>query len=114
MVTRNYPHGLQLNKANSADTEAVLDLHLLISNGFVSSKIYDKRDDFDFDIFNFPFEWRGSSFLPMVFTYFARISSHLANFNARNKAMTAKLLQQGYRYHKLRKSFVSFIINTTN
>ena len=32
-----------------------LDLHLSISNGFVSSKIYDKRDDFDFDIVNFPF-----------------------------------------------------------
>ena len=26
-----------------------------ISNGFVSSKNYDKRDDFDFDIVNFPF-----------------------------------------------------------
>ena len=33
----------------------LLDLHLSISNGFVSSKIYDKRDDFDFDIVNFPF-----------------------------------------------------------
>ena len=32
-----------------------MDLHLPISNGFVSSKIYDKRDDFDFDIVNFPF-----------------------------------------------------------
>ena len=31
------------------------DLHLSISNGFVSSKIYDKRDGFDFDIVNFPF-----------------------------------------------------------
>ena len=38
------------------DTEApFLDLHLSISNGFVSSKIYDKRDDFDFDIVKFPF-----------------------------------------------------------
>ena len=37
-------------------TEApFLDLHLSISNGFVSSKIYDKRDDFVFDIVNFPF-----------------------------------------------------------
>ena len=26
-----------------------------VANGFVSSKIYDKRDDFDFDIVNFPF-----------------------------------------------------------
>ena len=42
-----------LNKANISDTEApFLDLHLSISNGFVSSKIYDKRDDFDFDIVN--------------------------------------------------------------
>ena len=32
-----------------------LDLHLSISNGFVSSKIYDKRGDFDFDIVYFPF-----------------------------------------------------------
>ena len=53
MVNRIYPPELQLNKAN---TEApFLDLHLSISNGFVSSKIYDKRDDFDFDIVNFPF-----------------------------------------------------------
>ena len=42
--------------ANTSDTEApFLDLHLSISNGFVSSKLYDKRDDFDFDIVNFPF-----------------------------------------------------------
>ena len=47
---------LQLNKANTSGTEApFLDLHLSISNGFVSSKIYDKRDDFDFYIVRFPF-----------------------------------------------------------
>ena len=56
MVNCIYPPELQLNKANTSDTEApFLDLHLSISNGFVSSKIYDKRDDFDFDIVNFPF-----------------------------------------------------------
>ena len=56
MVNHIYPPELQLNKANTSDTEApLLDLHLSISNGFVSSKIYDKRDDFDFDIVNFPF-----------------------------------------------------------
>ena len=56
MVNRIYPPELQLNKANTSDTEApFLDLHLSISNGFVLSKIYDKRDDFDFDIINFPF-----------------------------------------------------------
>ena len=56
MINRIYPSQLQLNKANTSDTEApFLDLHLSISNEFVSSKIYDKRDDFDFDIVNFPF-----------------------------------------------------------
>ena len=56
MVNQIYPSELQLNKANTSDTDTpFLDLHLSISNGFVSSKIYDKRDDFDFDIVNFPF-----------------------------------------------------------
>ena len=36
---------------------------------------------------------------------FARVCNHVADFNARNKCLTAKLLQQGYRYHKLRKTF---------
>ena len=56
MVNRIYPSELQLNKANVSDAEAsFLILHLSISDGFVKSKIYDKRDDFDFDIVNFPF-----------------------------------------------------------
>ena len=56
MVNQIYPSELQLNEASTSDAEApFLDLHLSISNGFVSYKIYDKRDDFDFDIVNFPF-----------------------------------------------------------
>ena len=71
MMGRIYPPELQLNKANVSDVEAQsLDLHLSISNGmwdvivlildhclsiyFLSSKIYDKRNDFDFDIVNSP------------------------------------------------------------
>ena len=56
MVNHIYPSELQLNKANVSDTEALfLDLRLSISDGFVKTKIYDKRDDFDIDIVNFPF-----------------------------------------------------------
>ena len=56
MVNQIYPSELQLNKANISDTEApFLDLHLSVENGFVSSKLYDKRDDFGFDIVKFPF-----------------------------------------------------------
>ena len=65
MVNRIYPSELQLNKANVSDTEAsFLDLHLSISAGFVQTKIYDKRDDFD--IVNFSF-LDGDA--PMVFIF---------------------------------------------
>ena len=43
----------------------------------------------------------------------ARVSSHLADFNARNKTLTAKLLQKGYRYHQVRTVFRSYIVDTT-
>ena len=56
MVSQIYPSELQHNKANTSDTEATfLDLHLSISNDIVFTKMYDKRDDFDFEIVNFPF-----------------------------------------------------------
>ena len=55
MVSQIYPSEFQLNTANTADTEAAfLDLHLSISNDIVSTKIYDKLDDFDFEIVNNP------------------------------------------------------------
>ena len=56
MVSQIYPSELQRNKANTSDTKAAfLDLHWSISNDIVSTKIYDKSDDFDFEIVNFPF-----------------------------------------------------------
>ena len=95
-------------KDDISDTEApFLDLNRFVSNGFVSSKIYDKRDDFDFDIVNFPFL---DGDIPRRASYgvyisqlirFARVCNHVTDFNARDKCLTAKLLQQGYRYHKL-------------
>ena len=91
-----------------------MDLNLCISNGTVSTKIYDHRDDFDFDIINFPFL---DGDVPRRTSYgvyisqlirFARASSNLSDLNCRNKALTAKLLRQGYRYFKLRKAFSKF------
>ena len=115
MVNRIYPSELQLNKANVSDTEAsFLDLHLSISDGFVKTKIYDKRDDFDFDIVNFPFldgdVPRSTSYGVYIsqLIRFARVSSHVDDFNTRNKVLTAKLLSQGYRYQKIRKAFSKF------
>ena len=74
----------------------------------MSSKIYDKRDDFDFDIVNFPFldgDVPRSTSYRVYISRFARVSNYVADVNARNKSLTAQLLQQGNRYHKLRKTF---------
>ena len=115
MVNQIYQPELQLNKAYTSDTEApFLDLHLFISNGFVSSKNYDKSDDFDFDIVNFPFLDGDVPRRPSYGVYisqlirFPRVCSHVHDFNTRNKCLTEKLLKQGYRYHKLRKAFSKF------
>ena len=117
MVSQILPSELQLNKANTSDTEAVfLDLHLSIYNDIVSTKIYDKRDDFDFKIVNFPFldddVPRSTSYGVYIsqLIRFARASSYITDFNTRNKFLTQKLLKQGYWYHKLCKTFSKFYI----
>ena len=118
MVGKIYPTELQLNKANSSDTEApFLDLNLSITNGIVSSKIYDKQDDFNFEIVNFPFLDGDVPRSPSYGVYisqlirFARVCSNIDDFNNRNLFLTAKLLKQGYRYHKIR--FEKHFLNST-
>ena len=91
MVGQIYPTELQLNKANYSDTEAPsLDLNLSITNGKVSSKIYDKRDDFKFKKVNFPFLDGDYPRSPSYGVYtsqlirFARVCSNVNDFNSRN------------------------------
>ena len=115
MVDQIYPTKLQLNKANSTDTEALfMYLNLSISNGIVSSKIYDKWDVFNFEIVNFPFLDDDVPRSPFYSIYisqligFARVCSNVDDFNNRNLFLTAKLIKQGYRYHIIRKVFSKF------
>ena len=103
IVGQIYPTQLQVNKANSSDTESqCLDLNLSITNGIVSSKMYDKRIDFNFEIVNFPFLGGDVPRSPSYGVYiaqpirFARVCSNVDDFNNRNLFLTAKLLKQGY------------------
>ena len=97
MVGQIYPTELQLNEANSSDTEApFLDLNLSITNGIVSSKIYDKRDDFNFEIVNFRFldgnvprSPSGGVYISQLIR-FARVCSYVEDFKSRNLFLTAK------------------------
>ena len=91
-----------------------MDLHLFISNGFVSSGVYDKRGDFDFDVVSFPFLDGGVPRPTSCGVYisrlvrFAGVSGRVVDFGARDGGLASRLLQQGYRYHKLRKTFSEF------
>ena len=115
MVSQIYRSELKLNKANTSDTEtAVIDLHLSISHDIVSTRIYDKPDDFDFEIINFTFldgdVPRSTSYTVYIaqLIRFARASSHVTDFNTHNNLLTQKPLKQGYRYHKFCKTFSKF------
>ena len=93
LIPSIYPNELKLNKANNSDTSAA------------------KRDDFSFDIVNFPFldgdVPRSTSYGVYIsqLIRFARACSSVEDFNRRNQIITGKLLKQGYRYHKLHKTF---------
>ena len=114
---RIYPSELQLHKANASHSEApFLDLHLSISSGFVSSKNYDKCDDFNFDIVHVNFPFLDGDF-PRFNSYgvyiselirFARVFSQVPDFSTLYTILTHKLLQKGSRYHKLWKTFSKF------
>ena len=85
-----------------------------ISNGIVSARVYDKRDDFGFGIVGFPFldggvprfASCGVCVSPLV--RFAGASSYVADFNTRGELLTQRLLGQGYWYHKLHKKIQNF------
>ena len=101
MINRIYPTEPQLNKDNVSDTEAFFHyLHYSISDGFVKTKIYDKRDDFDFDIANFLFldgDVLCSTFYDVYISQlirFARVSSHVDDLNTHNKVLTSNRLRQ--------------------
>ena len=80
-----------------------------ISNDIVSTKIYEQRNDSDFEFVNFPLldgdVPRSTSYGVYIsqLIRFARESSYVADFNIHNKLLTQKLLKQGYQYHTCHK-----------
>ena len=111
-----YPSQLTVKKANKSDQLAdYLDLTFIIdSGGKPSTRLYDKRDDFDFHIVNFPFL---SSNIPSGPSYgvyisqlirYARCCSHYDDFRYRHKCLVDGLLSQGYIALRLEKSFKKY------
>ena len=110
-----YPAELQLNKANTSDKEASFsDLNIKVIGSDIHTSVYDKRDDFGFPIVNFPWLSGDVPRLPSYGIYisqlvrFARCCTSVLDFHSKNLQITSKLLTQGYRYHRLRKTFGKF------
>ena len=108
-----YPSQLTVEKANKSDHLAdYLDLTFIIgSGGKLSIRLYDKHDDFDFHIVNFPFL---SSNIPSGPSYgvyisqlirYAQCCSHYDDFRYCHKCLVDRLLSQAYIALRLEKSF---------
>ena len=110
-----YPAELQLNKANTSDKDtSFFDLNIKVIGSDIHTSVYDKRDDFGFPIVNFSWLSGDALRLPTYGIYilqlviFARCCTVDLDFYSKNIHLTFKLLTQGYKYHKLRKTFRQF------
>ena len=116
MVSQIHHSELQLNKANTSDTEAAfLDLHLSISNDIVSTKIYNQRDDFDFEIVNFTYlDPRSTSHELSISLNSFVLLEHLAMLltNTRIKLLTQNFLNKAIGIINFAKPFLNFIDDT--
>ena len=110
MVSQIYPSELQVNKANTSDTEAAfLDyicqfLMIFFPPKFMINVTTVDSPFLDGDV---PRSTSYGVYISQLIR-FVRASSYVTDFNTRNKLLTQKLLKQGYRYHKLHKTFSKF------
>ena len=111
-----YPAELEIKDTTESHTSAsYLDLLLSIeSDGQLRTSLYDKRDDFNFHITNFPFL---SSNIPSSPAYgvfisqlirYARACSSYECFILRAARLSSKLLGQGYVMERLKSSLRNF------
>ena len=115
-VKEIYPSQLTVEKANTSDDLAnYLDLTFIIErNNRLYTKLYDKCDDFDFHIVNFPFLSSNIPSSPSYGVYisqlirYARCCSYYHDFGYRHKLLVDRHLSQGYEVKCLRNSFKKF------
>ena len=103
-----YPRELEIKETTeTAASSSYLDCYFYIENGKLTTRLYDKWDDFNFPIVNFLFLSSNIPSAPAYGVYvsplirFARACSNYQDFMERGKVLTTKLLSQGYQKTKL-------------
>lgn len=114
-MTEIYPKELVLvPEENDGLQSPFLDLDLSINNGIISTKIFDKRDAFDFPIVNFP---NLSGNIPDKSSYgvfvgelvrYARACTHYNDFAEKTLSLVKKLKSQLFRGKMLKRAWSSF------
>jgi hypothetical protein len=113
-----YPIKLEIKDTTDTDRSAsYLDLHLETdSEGQLRTKLYDKIDDLNFPIVNFPFICSNIK-IPAAPTYrvyisqlirYSRACGSYQDFLDRGLLLTRKLLNQGFLLVKLKSSLGKF------
>ena len=110
-----YPHELEIKETmETAASSSYLDCYLYIDNGKLTTRLYDKQDDFNFPIVYFPFLSSNIPSAPAYGVYvsqlirYARACSNYQDFMEPGKVLTTKLLSQGYQKTKLVATFKKF------
>ena len=110
-----YPKELELKETTESNLKcSFLDLLLFSDDNQLKFKLYDKRDDFDFDIVNYPFIDSNIPTSPAYGVYvsrlvcFARICTEFGDFAIRHKLLADKLCKQGYEKKRLKQAFLMF------
>ena len=114
-ISEIYPPELVLKNTNVKPTETTyLDTNINIGDESMRISIYDKREDFNFKIVNFPYMDSNIPVNPAYGVYisqlvrYARICSSLDDFTQRHHSLSSKLQKQGYKHQQLLKSFKKF------
>ena len=115
LLNRIYPPELTLNCEDKNDQEVnYLDLHLEVKDSSIQYRLFDKRDNFSFDIVNFP-DLSGN--VPTNQSYgvfisqmvrFARCCQKFVDFTSRTLSLVERLLKQHFKFIKLCKTFKKF------
>jgi hypothetical protein len=99
----------------SSTSASYLDVLLkLDTNGKITTQLYDKRDDFNFSIVNFPYLCGNSPASPAYGVYisqlirYARACSTYDQFLVRGNLLTDKLMSQGFQLSRLQAAFHKF------